>query len=112
MTTILDAPRLGTRATLVHVRRIKRHKPRCACCGEATLYKGATGKKGYSQARAVLAQVYVSADIPLGPYEANPRDTAPAVLEGGVWARWEAWHLACYEAAGQPYGPVLGMRAA
>jgi hypothetical protein len=59
-----------------------------------------------------VAQVYVAETVPLGPIGNNPRETAPAVLEGGVWGRREFLHVACYVAKGEPYGPVLKVQAA
>lgn len=107
MTPSKTAPRLGTRATLVYVRRLGRYRPVCTCCGEATLYKGATGNQSYSRSKAVVAEVYVDAAVPLGPIGDNPRDRAPAVLEGGVWARRELYDPTHYRALGEPYGPVI-----
>jgi hypothetical protein len=96
---------LGTRATLVHVRKLKITRPTCSCCGDKKFFHGS---KGYSRAQAVVAQIYVSPDVPLG----DARKTAPAVLCGGVWGRREIWKVACYVAAGEPYGALIRSAAA
>jgi hypothetical protein len=96
---------LGTRATLVHVRRLKLARPSCSCCGDRKFFHG---PKGYSRAQAVVVQIYVAPDVPLG----DARKTAPAVMYGGVWGRREIWRQDCYLAAGEPYGPLIRRAAA
>ncbi|MFN2592842.1 MAG: hypothetical protein ABR532_08435 [Candidatus Dormibacteria bacterium] len=94
---------LGTRAALHHARRLRlRVHQRCACCGQEGFFKDLK-QGGYSQAKAVAVQIYVAEGTPL-----DDRETAPAVLEGGVWARYEVWMPKCYARAGEPYGPLVG----
>jgi hypothetical protein len=77
---------------------------RCHHCGGKEFYKGT---KEYLKGKLVIATVYVAEDVPLPRgREPNPRESAPPVFEGGVWARCVTLHRSCYLAMGEPFGPA------
>lgn len=90
---------LGTRTVLVPVKSQPAglNGLRCAICGAKGFYSD--GLRGRSNAWVALVTVYVAEGTPMAD-----RSTAPAVAEGGIWARSLRCHPACLEALGWPYG--------